>query len=53
MTSTLLPKCSDGIGLLSGKCMLLGSASSQHRFGVTDIKALGMSQLSGLGKTVL
>ena len=29
--------------------MLLGSVSSQQRFGGTDIKALGMSQLSGLG----
>ena len=33
--------------------MLLSSVSSQQRFGVTDIKALGMSQLLGLGKTVL
>ena len=38
---------------LSGECMLLGSVSSQQRFGVTDIKALGVSQLSGLGQTVL
>ena len=29
--------------------MLLGSISSQQRFAVTDIKALGASQLSGLG----
>ena len=27
--------------------------SSQQRFGATDIKALGMSQLSGLGQIVL
>ena len=34
--------------------MLLGSVSSQERFGVTDIKApLGVSQLLGLGQTVL
>ena len=33
--------------------MLLGSVSLQQRFGVTDIKALSMSQLSGLGQTVL
>ena len=26
--------------------------SSQQRFGVMDIKALGVSQLSGLGQTV-
>ena len=26
---------------------------SQQRFGATDIKALGTSQLSGLGQTVL
>ena len=39
--------------LLSGKCMLLGSVSSQQRFGVTDIKALSVSQLSGLGQTIL
>ena len=32
---------------------MLGSVSSQQRFGVTDIKALDMSQLSGLGQTVL
>ena len=38
---------------LSGECMFLGSVSSQQRFGVTDIKALGTSQLSGLGQTVL
>ena len=30
-------------------CMLLGSVSSQQRFGVTDIKALGVSLLSTLG----
>ena len=28
-------------------------ASSQQRFGAMDIKALGASQLSGLGQTVL
>ena len=34
--------------------MLLGSVLSQQRFGVTDIKALlGVSQLSGLGQSVL
>ena len=27
--------------------------SSQQRFGATDIKALSVSQLSGLGQTVL
>ena len=32
--------------------MLLGSVSSQQRFGVMDIKALGASQLLGLGQTV-
>ena len=35
------------------ECMFLGSVSSQQRFGVTDVKALDMSQLSGLGQTVL
>ena len=30
--------------VLSGECMLLGSASSQQRFGVTDVRALGVSQ---------
>ena len=39
--------------VLSGECTLLGSVSSQQRFGVTDIKALGESQLPGLGQTVL
>ena len=38
---------------LSGECMLLSSVSSQQRFGVVDIKALGASQLSGLGQTML
>ena len=38
---------------LSGECVLLGSILSQQRFGATDIKALGASQLSGLGQTVL
>ena len=33
--------------------MSVGSVSSQQRSGVTDIKALGVSQLSGLGQTVL
>ena len=33
--------------------MLLGFVSSQQRFGVMDIKALGVSQLSGLRQTVL
>ena len=37
---------------MSGECMLLGSVSSQQRFGVTDVKALSMSQLFGLGQTV-
>ena len=32
---------------------MLGSVSSQQRFGVTDIKTPGASQLSGLGQTVL
>ena len=31
---------------MSGECDLLGSVSSQQRFEATDIKALGMSQLS-------
>ena len=39
--------------VLSGECMLLGSVPSQQRFGATDIKALGASQLSGLGQTGL
>ena len=39
--------------LVSGECMLLGSVSSQQRFGVMDIKALGASQLSGLVQTML
>ena len=38
---------------MSSKCTLLGFVSSQQRFGVTDIKALGASQLSGLGQTLL
>ena len=33
--------------------MFLGSVSSQQRFGATDIKALGASQLSGLGQIML
>ena len=39
--------------VVSGKCMLFSSVSLQQRFGVTDSKALSMSQLSGLGQTVL
>ena len=31
--------------LLSSECHLLGSVLSQQKFGVMDIKALGMSQL--------
>ena len=31
---------------MSGECDLLGSVSSQQKFEVTDVKALGMSQLS-------
>ena len=38
---------------MSGKCILLGSVSLQQRFGVIDIKALGVSQLLGLGQTIL
>ena len=38
---------------LSGECNLLGSVSSQQRFEVTDIKALGASQLLGLKHTML
>ena len=38
---------------MSGECMLLGSVSSQQRFGVMDIKALSVSQLLGLGQTML
>ena len=30
---------------VSGECMLLASVSSQQRFGPTDVKALGKSQL--------
>ena len=41
-----------GLGM-SAECMLLGSISSQQRFGVTDVKALSVSQLSGLGQTVV
>ena len=39
--------------LLGGECMLLGSGLSQQRFGATDIKALGASQLLGLGQIML
>ena len=38
---------------LSGKCILLGSVSSQQRFEVPDIKALRVSQLLGHGQTAL
>ena len=38
---------------VSGECVPLGSVSSQQRFRVMDIKALGVSQLSGLRQTVL
>ena len=38
---------------MSGECTLLSSVSSQQRFGVTDIKALGASQLSGPRQIVL
>ena len=38
---------------MSGDYILLSSVSSQQRFGVMDIKALGASQLSVLGQTVL
>ena len=37
----------------SGECILLGSVLSQQRSEVTDVKALGASQLSGLEQTVL
>ena len=37
---------------MSGEYMLLGSVSSQQRFGVMDIKALSVSQFSGLGQTI-
>ena len=39
--------------IMSGECMLLGSVSSQQRFGMMDIKALCTSQLSSLGQTML
>lgn len=45
--------CSVAQSVPSGECMLLGSLSSQQRFGAADIKALCTSQLSGLGQTVL
>ena len=32
--------------ILSGECNLLGWVSSHQRFDATDVKALGMSQLS-------
>ena len=51
-TQTHLHGVSDAIQL-SGECMLLGSVSSQKRFGVMDIKAFGVSQLSGLEQTML
>ena len=44
--------CTKHITVWSSKCILLGSVSLQQRFGVTDTKALGLSQLLGLGQTV-
>ena len=38
---------------VSGECMLVGCVLSQKGFGVMDIKALCLSQLLGLGLTVL
>ena len=38
--------------VLSGECTFLGSVVTT-RLGVTDIKALSVPQLSGLGQTVL
>ena len=38
---------------VSCKCMLVGCVSSQKGFGLMDIKALCLSQLLGLGLTVL
>ena len=52
LAQTHVHRVSDAIQL-SGECTLLGSVSSQQRFGVMDIKALSTSQLSGLGQTVL
>ncbi|CAI9167132.1 unnamed protein product, partial [Rangifer tarandus platyrhynchus] len=44
------PSLSSGPSLcfffLSGECNLLGSVSSQQKFEATDVKALGVSQLS-------
>ena len=51
--SKILDIFSFPFSLVSGEGMLLGSVSSQQRFGVTDIKALGASQLLGLGQTVI
>ena len=39
--------------LMSGKYILFRSVLLQQRFGVMDIKALGVSQLLGLGQTML
>ena len=38
---------------MSGKYILFRSVLLQQRFGVMDIKALGVSQLLGLGQTML
>ena len=51
--SKILDIFSFPFSLVSGEGMLLGSVSSQQRFGVMDIKALGASQLLGLGQTVI
>ena len=51
--SKILDIFSFPFSLVSGEGMLLGSVSSQQRFGVMDVKALGVSQLSGLIQTVL
>ena len=50
--SKILDIFSFPFSLVSGEGMLLRSVSSQQRFGVTDIKALGASQLLGLGQTM-
>ena len=50
--SQLIGKEPDAGKDLSGECMLLGSVSSQQRFGATDIKVRGVSPFSGLGQTV-
>ena len=51
--SKILDIFSFPFSLVSGEGMLLRSVSSQQRFGVMDIKALGASQLLGLGQTVI